>query len=213
MPIFQFKKLVRDKLRDMYAEIGQEITFRKLKGNELRVALRGKLIEEASEIPIDAGAHDNVIAELADVEQLLDDMKREYGITDEEVDIVKKKKFAKKGGFSEGIFVESIELRDDDEWVEYYRKEPLKYREIKGGGKVDPDLPQLAKGKYCHSKSEQLYEVIGVTFNTETDEPLVIYRPLYEHEKYELFARPYDMFVETIELNGEMKPRFEKVVE
>jgi hypothetical protein len=54
--------------------------------------------------------------------------------------------------------------------------------------------------------------VLGVALQTETDEPLVIYRPLDENE-YELFARPYTMFVETVEINGRTVPRFEKVAD
>lgn len=74
------------------------------------------------------------------------------------------------------------------------------------------EFPRLQKGVYRHSKKGHLYEVLGVARQTETSEPLVVYRPLYENE-YEIFARPYEMFVENVELNGETKPRFEKVDE
>jgi hypothetical protein len=74
------------------------------------------------------------------------------------------------------------------------------------------EFPDIEKGIYRHSKKGQLYEVLGIALQTETNEPLVVYRPLYENE-YELFARPYAMFTESVELNGEMKPRFEKVDE
>ena len=72
------------------------------------------------------------------------------------------------------------------------------------------DFPVIEKGTYRHNKKGHLYEVLGVALQTETGEPLVIYRPLYDNE-YELFARPYTMFLEEVELNGQMKPRFEKV--
>lgn len=65
-------------------------------------------------------------------------------------------------------------------------------------------------GKYRHTKSGKEYEVIGTALHTETEELLVIYRPLYKTD-YELFARPVQMFTETIELNGKRMPRFEKV--
>lgn len=71
-------------------------------------------------------------------------------------------------------------------------------------------LPTIEKGVYRHNKTHQLYEVIGTALQTETGMPLVIYRPLYENE-YQLFARPYEMFIETVELDGQMQPRFEKV--
>ena len=67
-------------------------------------------------------------------------------------------------------------------------------------------------GKYRHTKSGNLYEVLGTAFQTETEELLVIYRPLYESE-YELFARPYGMFIEQVVINGKQLPRFEEIHE
>lgn len=73
-------------------------------------------------------------------------------------------------------------------------------------------IPALQTGTYRHNKSGKLYEVIGVALQTETNESLVIYRPLYEHDfGYELFTRPYEMFIEVVELGGTRMPRFEKV--
>ena len=71
-------------------------------------------------------------------------------------------------------------------------------------------MQTIKAGTYRHTKSGNLYEVLGVALQTETEEQLVIYRPLYESE-FELFARPYDMFMEQVEIDGEVKPRFEKV--
>lgn len=74
----------------------------------------------------------------------------------------------------------------------------------------NPESKVIEKGTYRHTKKGLLYEVIGVALHTETGEQLVTYRPLYDN-RYELFARPYDMFVEQVEINGEMQPRFEKI--
>ena len=68
----------------------------------------------------------------------------------------------------------------------------------------------IEKGTYRHNKSGKLYEVLGVALSTETKEQLVIYRPLYEVE-LELFARPYAMFMEQVEIEGKQVLRFEKV--
>jgi predicted house-cleaning noncanonical NTP pyrophosphatase (MazG superfamily) len=209
MPIFQFNKLVRDKLPQLYVDLRQRITSRKLTGHELLIALRRKLIEEASEVPFEAGTREEIINELSDVEQVIKDIKSETNITDEEVEAARQRKFNEKGGFSNGTFVEQIELRNDDEWVEYYRAEPAKYPEL-NRAKDEVDLPTIEKGKYLHTKSGHFYEVLGVSLQTETNEALVVYRPLW-NAKYELFTRPYDMFIEMIEIEGEWKPRFEKV--
>lgn len=68
----------------------------------------------------------------------------------------------------------------------------------------------VEKGIYCHSKTGNLYEVLGSALHVETNELLILYRPLYKN-KNEFFVRPIDIFTEIIKLNGEMKPRFEKV--
>jgi predicted house-cleaning noncanonical NTP pyrophosphatase (MazG superfamily) len=209
MAIFQFNKLVRDKLPKIYIKLNEKITYRTLQGGELQVALRQKLIEEAAEVPLEDGDRATLINEISDVEQVLDDLKSELSISNDEVTLAKHKKFNEKGGFSEGVFVEQIELRDGDKWIEYYRKEPAKYPEL-NKPKDEVNLPTIEKGKYLHTKSGHFYEVLGVSLQTETNEALVVYRPLWD-AKYELFTRPYDMFIETLEIDGELKPRFQKI--
>lgn len=129
MPTFRFNKLVRDKLPAIYEKLDQRITGRHLNGLALLKALQDKLIEESAEIPFENNNIESIIDELADVEQVMDDIKAKLAISDVEIEKAKQRKLAKKGGFSNGIFVESIELKDDDEWVEYYRRESEKYKE------------------------------------------------------------------------------------
>lgn len=79
----------------------------------------------------------------------------------------------------------------------------------------DPTPKFIHKGTYRHSKTGNLYEVVGVALQTESLEQLVIYRQLYENpdktHQYELFARPYEMFTETVEIRGSKMPRFEYI--
>ena len=63
-------------------------------------------------------------------------------------------------------------------------------------------------GKYRHYKGNE-YQVIGEGTHTETEEKLVIYKALYE--PFDIWVRPYDMFFETVEIDGVTRPRFEKV--
>jgi len=72
------------------------------------------------------------------------------------------------------------------------------------------DFPIIKKGIYHHNKTGNLYEVIGIALQTESTEPLVIYRPV-QPGQYELFARPYAMFIEQVAINGQNVPRFEKI--
>lgn len=204
MPTFHFNKLVRGKLPEIYDGLNQKITFRRLIGKELLSQLRAKIVEEVSEIPIESDDRVAIIDEIGDAEQGLEDMKTLLKISDDEVEAARLEKLERKGGFTDGIFVETIELEDDDTWVDYYRKEPNKYPEVQD----DYNFPKIEKGIYRHNKTNKLYEVLGVSLDTETNIPRVIYRPLYESE-YEMFSRPYTMFIEMVELDGVLKPRFE----
>ncbi len=62
-----------------------------------------------------------------------------------------------------------------------------------------------APGRYRHYKSGE-YEVIGVARHSETDELLVVYRPLYNATG--LWVRPLAMFLETVAHDGQTVPRF-----
>lgn len=132
MPTFIFKKLIRDNILAKHIEAGHNIHYVKLRGDDLKLRLREKLHEEADEVPVRPEVDDEVIEEISDVQQILDDLKREYGITDEQVKKVQQAKFAKKGGFSDGVYVESVSLAEDDEWTAYYRAAPDKYPEVNG---------------------------------------------------------------------------------
>lgn len=68
----------------------------------------------------------------------------------------------------------------------------------------------IRPGIYRHYKGNE-YQVYDVATHSETEELLVVYRPLYG--KQDLWVRPYDMFIETVNAEGTKKPRFEWVRE
>ncbi len=65
-------------------------------------------------------------------------------------------------------------------------------------------------GHYRHYKGNE-YEVIGEGTHTETEEKLVIYKALYE--PYSIWVRPFDMFFETLTIDGKTISRFTKIEE
>mgnify|MGYP000461561505 FL=1 len=69
-------------------------------------------------------------------------------------------------------------------------------------------MQETPLGLYRHYKGGQ-YEVIGTARHSETLEPMTVYRALYG--AHGLWVRPAAMFSETIEINGVVRPRFEKV--
>jgi len=68
-----------------------------------------------------------------------------------------------------------------------------------------PPLPETRPGRYRHYKGLD-YEVIGVARHSETLEPLVVYRPLYNASG--LWVRPHAMFFEEVVIEGKRQPRF-----
>ena len=68
-----------------------------------------------------------------------------------------------------------------------------------------PELPPTRLGRYRHYKGAE-YEVVGVARHSETLEPLVVYRPLYNDSGW--WVRPFAMFVEEIEIDGKRQRRF-----
>jgi hypothetical protein len=71
-----------------------------------------------------------------------------------------------------------------------------------------PPLPTLPPGLYRHYKGGE-YEVIGVARHSESLEPMVVYRPLYNDTGW--WVRPIEMFVGTVEIDGLVRRRFEPV--
>ncbi|KIQ24009.1 DUF1653 domain-containing protein [Xanthomonas campestris] len=71
-----------------------------------------------------------------------------------------------------------------------------------------PPLPSIEPGRYRHFKGGY-YEVLGVVRHSETLAPLVLYRPL--ETDVGMWVRPFEMFVAQVEVEGMMRPRFERI--
>ena len=207
MPRFIFNKLVRDKLIKEFERSGQGVIHRHVTAADHIKALKQKIAEEASEIPIN-GNRDDLVSEIADVQQAIDDLKALCEITNDQVTEVQQVKFSNKGGFLSGDFVETLELRDDDEWVEYYRAHPNVFPEIKDSVSLANVKSGVEPGVYQHYKGND-YQVIAIGKHTETGEVIVVYRPLYESD-VQYWLRPMTMFTETVTVDGKVIPRFKK---
>src|SRR5690242_4027344 len=70
----------------------------------------------------------------------------------------------------------------------------------------------LKLGKYRHYKTENLYQVIDVAHHSETLEEMVVYKALFHCKEFgsnSLWVRPKSMFLEDVEYNGHIVPRFQ----
>lgn len=68
----------------------------------------------------------------------------------------------------------------------------------------------IQPGIYRHYKGNT-YRVLGLAHHSETVEPMVVYQALYESADFgmnALWARPLELFVDTVEWNGVRVSRF-----
>ena len=63
---------------------------------------------------------------------------------------------------------------------------------------------------YKHTKTGNLYLFLGYVNNSATGDEEVLYQSLYEECRK--WTRPVIEFFGKVEINGEMKPRFENIV-
>ena len=73
-----------------------------------------------------------------------------------------------------------------------------------------PDLPVTPLGRYRHYKGGE-YEVMGVARHSESLEPMVVYRPLYNTTGW--WVRPHAMFFGKLELGGIKTLRFTPIAD
>ena len=80
------------------------------------------------------------------------------------------------------------------------------------GGDIDMTYEEavksIAPGRYRHFKGNE-YEVLHIARNSETEEPMVVYRALYGEQG--IWVRPAAMWNEEITKDGRTFRRFEKV--
>lgn len=131
MPSFYFKKLVRDQVLQRCLDDPKVKTeYRILDATEFKKELIAKIHEEAAEIPITDQKDDEVLSEIADVQAVIDALIESHGYTKDEVITAQHNKQVKNGAFEKRAYIEKVDLDDDSEWNEYFRKSPEKYEEI-----------------------------------------------------------------------------------
>lgn len=67
-------------------------------------------------------------------------------------------------------------------------------------------MKTLQFGIYRHYKGKE-YEVVDMARHSETGEECVVYRACYGEA--DLWVRPLKIFLENVEVEGKMVPRFE----
>jgi len=85
-------------------------------------------LEEAGEL-VGAAGVEEMREELADVQEVLDCLKKALGVDNADMKKYQEKKILKNGGFKKRIYIESISMEDNNKWIDYYRQRKDKYPE------------------------------------------------------------------------------------
>lgn len=126
---FKVAKLVRDKIaEEMIAS--ENAGYRKLDDKEYVEELKKKILEEAKEL-LPVKKKDKIIKELGDIQEVIDTLIQALKSSRQELKDKQKRENKKSGGFKKKIYIETVELGDDHEWLDYYLKNPDKYPKIK----------------------------------------------------------------------------------
>lgn len=72
--------------------------------------------------------------------------------------------------------------------------------------KIKSEKTEIKKGIYRHYKGGE-YKILNEARNSENQEEMVVYQDLNDDSK--IWVRPKKMFLESVNIEGEEKPRFE----
>ena len=103
-------KLVRDRIPEIIEQSGNRYDVEVMSEIDYRAALRQKIIEEAQEVAI-AASPDELIKELADLQEVIDAILLAEKIKRSDVDQVQEKRRDQRGGFSRRLKLIWSEVR------------------------------------------------------------------------------------------------------
>lgn len=102
--VVEFNKVVRDRIPEGIGRKGERADVIHLAGDALMLALKQKLVEEALEA-LDAASGEELIAELADVLEVIHGLTRALEIGVNRVEKERREKKKRRGGFERGIML------------------------------------------------------------------------------------------------------------
>lgn len=126
---FQLRKLGRDRIEETLEKKGIAAIVRKIEGEELLMAFRQKILEEAIEVT-EAQSKDDIIAELGDLVDVLECFMEKCAISKEQVDCVRAEKQRVLGTFRNGLYFDAFLVPNNSPYLQEYIDRPHKFRRI-----------------------------------------------------------------------------------
>lgn len=124
--LFTCKKLVRNFIPHIMTTQGCIVDAITLEHSAHVDALKQKLQEEALEVA-SAQNIDEIIEEIADVQEIIDTLISKLGIDRQLLKNVKDHKASTKGSFSDGCYLKSVVIADTLPLVQKFLENPAKY--------------------------------------------------------------------------------------
>lgn len=130
---FKLEKLIRDEMPQIFEQKEVYLNYRLLEDVEHQSCLKAKLLEETLEV-IEAQDSNELKEELADLLEVFYALTQACGFSSEEIETLRARKKALKGGFEKGVYAIFSEYSIDHpfigEMLEKCQKNPEKYVEI-----------------------------------------------------------------------------------
>ncbi len=125
---FKFNKLVRDDIALNIEKKGGKVIQKKLDDFEFLEQLNLKLVEEFTEYT--KASKEEIVSELSDVYEVLENIRNTLHISEAEIKEARAKKAEKNGSFKDRVFIDYIEIENNDPWLQYYLDNKDRYPEI-----------------------------------------------------------------------------------
>ena len=106
-----YNKLVRDRIPEIIQKEGNTADIIILSEESFKQAIKEKLIEEATEV-CNAQNRDDILSELADLQEVMDTIKQLYNINTLEVNTIQAVKALQRGKFEKRLYLKSVKEKE-----------------------------------------------------------------------------------------------------
>lgn len=106
-----YNKLVRDRIPEIIQKEGNIADIIILSEESFKQAIKEKLIEEATEV-CNAQNRDDILSELADLQEVMDTIKQLYNINTLEVNTIQAVKALQRGKFEKRLYLKSVREKE-----------------------------------------------------------------------------------------------------
>lgn len=108
----EYNKLVRDFIPEIIRQAGNQCEVAIMSETEFRQALREKLLEESQEV-VSVKTNEDLLSELADLQEVLNTISQVYGISREDILREQRRKRDERGGFDKRLRLLWTELGEN----------------------------------------------------------------------------------------------------